>query len=242
MRGAPTGRGKPRIGAATQGYPEGNSRSGNAAGGCHNDLQPKEVRGTESIVVAKETIRIFIGIPLPEEVAKRLSEVGEIFKGVARPIAAANLHLTLRFLGNRPVGEVPKLEEVLGRIARKGEPFRMVVSGVGAFPSVRRARVVWVGIGPGADEAIALQERVEAKMRRMGYPPEERFHPHITVGRLKVPRDVSEQMEESEVISLEGCDIDVPEMVLFRSELIPGGARYSPLSVFKLGEGKEQSD
>ena len=118
-----------------------------------------------------------------------LSRVYEQMGGVAgalsvRWVPAPNLHLTLKFLG--PV-RAAAVEAVAARLAAGlggVRPFELEARGVGAFPSVERPRVLWVGVSA-QPALVALQQAVEGWMAEIGFPRDERaYHPHITIGRV----------------------------------------------------------
>lgn len=183
-------------------------------------------------------IRLFVGLPLPGSLAGELEEVAQSFRDVgARPIPARNLHLTLRFLGNRPAEEEEAIRTALADSVNEHGPFSMVFGQLGAFSSVRRARVVWVGIEEGVAQLTALQRDVEDHLRRIGFEKDERFHPHVTIARMRRPGDVSSALERAPAGRVAGERVAVDRVVLFRSDLLPSGAEYSVVGDFALGQG-----
>lgn len=140
-------------------------------------------------------------------------------------------HVTLRFLG--AVGEdalAPLVECVEARLA--GEPaFELGLAGVGAFPSGRRPRIVWIGLAP-EEPAAKLASAVERGVVDAGFAPEERpFHAHITLGRVRRGRRAP-RLDEAPVTP--GPPFSVHEVVLFQSHLGNDGARYTPLERLSL--------
>ncbi len=142
-------------------------------------------------------------------------------------VEPANLHFTLRFVGDTPERDV----EAVARAAEGlGEwPLRLVLRGVGAFPSPRRARVVWIGLSEGA-EALgevcrALNGRLEATS---GLPPEPReFAPHLTIGRVKVPVPSGALADRIEELRHEDFGEFAAEgFALYHSTLTPRGPVY----------------
>src|ERR687894_1664624 len=102
-------------------------------------------------------MRVFVAVFPPPEVQKALMEAARAFPANAfRRTPPARVHLTLKFLGEVPPEDLPRVTAALGRAARQGEPFDAVVSDFGAFPSPRRARILWAGIGAGAEGFGAL--------------------------------------------------------------------------------------
>jgi len=150
------------------------------------------------------------------------------------------MHLTLHFLGHLPVPRVEDLSSRLAPIVETHHPFRLVARGVGAFPSVSRAQVVWAGIsGTELPRLVALQGDLGDGLRQAGVPVEDRrFRPHLTLARVQRPLRAPERRRLQEWSSAWG-DIDlgelpVTEVRLMRSQLGGGPPRYSTLASFAL--------
>ena len=112
----------------------------------------------------------------------------------------------------------------------------MVVAGVGAFPQVRRPRVLWAGVREGAESLHRLQPKLESALSAFGVPSEDRsFHPHLTLGRVRRTERLGGLSAEIQ----KWRDVDfgpssVSELVLMRSELRSTGAIHTPLERFPL--------
>lgn len=184
-------------------------------------------------------LRVFIGIGLPSPVKNILKQAQnkaeeEIKK--ARWVRPENIHLTLQFLGNCEDELVPRIDQALASVASKTEPFEFTIAKLGAFPSVKRSRVLWAGIEEGAFEIEKLHEQVENAMMPLGFMPEKRkFHSHITLARLKVPQDVGKAIENARMLSIQE-PVEVRRITLFQSQLNKGGAIYSSLSEREFGK------
>lgn len=142
-----------------------------------------------------------------------------------------NVHITFHFFGNIKEDDVGKIENELGLLAGAEKPFTVKVSGLGAFPSVTNPKVIWAGTSDGSDELIGFQKRLADRILSMGYKLDKRpFKPHFTIGRL---RSASRKKELREKLlglsSFEFGEIALGEIVLFKSDLLPTGARYTPL-------------
>jgi 2'-5' RNA ligase len=180
-------------------------------------------------------MRLFFGVPVNEDVRSRvealqarLRRCGEKVKWVE----PENLHFTLRFVG-----------EVLDRdaevVARAGEglaegsmPVGVRLQGVGAFPSPRRARVVWVKLTQGGDSLARISRGLDARLEAaLALPPEPRgFTPHLTIGRVKVPMSGSalgQAIEELREEDLGGFTAEA--FMLYHSTLTPQGPVYRVL-------------
>lgn len=176
-----------------------------------------------------EHLRVFAGVPLPPEARIALSEriQGLAIPGKTAP--AENWHLTLRFLGRVDTVTFERFLEGLGAV--EGErAFPISFDHFGAFPKAKRATVVWVGLRRGERELTRLNEIAEEAAVRSGIEPEERpFHPHLTLARVRPPADVRRIEDEALELSWV-CD----RVVVFRSHLGGGPARYEALETFPL--------
>jgi len=173
--------------------------------------------------------RVFVAAPLPPEVRFALAErVAELsIPGKVGP--PENWHVTLRFLD---VVDRVTYERFLSQLERVREQFSFPVAldGFGAFPKPRKATVFWAGIGRGTTDISLLNEIAEDAAISAGLSPEERpFHPHLTLARIRPPADVRDLVEEDLDLGWR-CD----RVVVFRSHLGRGPARYEPLDSVNL--------
>lgn len=184
-----------------------------------------------------ERVRSFVAILLSEEV--RAAIAAEIAR--LRPLAPRvswvsppNLHLTLKFLGELPPETFEQVKEGLAAAVAGAAPFSLHFCGLGAFPGMARPRVVWVGVEDGGQAAQALQARVEAALTPRGFAREERpYSPHLTIGRVRVPRGLAElQQAMARDARVEFGRLQVGGLSLMRSDLSPAGSRYTELAAF----------
>jgi RNA 2',3'-cyclic 3'-phosphodiesterase len=132
-------------------------------------------------------MRLFFALPLPSEVKETLrpllDEARKVSGGGVGFTKPEQLHFTLAFLGEQPG---PEEALAAGESLREVPRFELVLSGVGAFPSTMRPRVLWIGVTGGAAELIAAAERLQRALRERGFTLEERkFRPHLTLGRVR---------------------------------------------------------
>lgn len=183
-------------------------------------------------------IRAFIAIDLTPDILQHLDHISVQLKtrleGVpVRWVPVENIHLTLKFLGDVSLANVEMLKKILQTEVNGHHPFEISVGGLGAFPSIRRPRVVWVGVEAPA-ELAAVQSGVESAMARLGYAREERpFSAHLTLGRVSrnaLGRDERLICEAIESIKLGFLGVArVNEVHLYKSDLHPNGAIYTRL-------------
>jgi len=181
-------------------------------------------------------LRLFIGVPISGRVQSALSAVlPPNLPG--RVIPATKWHFTLRFLGKTEAALIPRLAESLGS-AKLGKSFEIELSGLGAFPNPRRARVLWAGVSTGKPQLESLAQEVERAVQRAGFAAEERqFKPHLTLSRMQPPLNILELVDRG--ASVRATTL-VDEVVLFHSRTDPGGAVYESLARFPLTRSRLQ--
>jgi len=183
-------------------------------------------------------VRLFLAIDLPDSVRAALVDLqGSLRRSCPgwRWVRPEGIHLTLRFLGEVAPSDEARQRETWRRVVAGGARFRFDVGGLGVFPGGARPRVLWVGVedlsSSGALAAIAAG--LELAARDLGFGPEERpFRAHLTLARAD--RD-GRPVAPSPAAAV-ARDVPAEEVVLFRSELDPRGARYFRVAAFPLGE------
>jgi len=159
--------------------------------------------------------------------------------GDVKWVEPENLHVTLLFLGEVDNRDVVEVCRAVTACCREQPAFPMSVETLGAFPNLRRPRTVWVGVGEGAEEVIALHDALEETLLELGcYRREQRpFAPHITLGRVK--RDDSPTDELAGLLAKkaewQGGETSVREVLVMSSELRSEGPVYTVLSRARLG-------
>ena len=179
-------------------------------------------------------MRLFIAIELPAELKKDLGKLHSNIPG-ARWVPAAQIHLTLAFLGEVEEASAWRLNTELARIQLPA--FTLTLTGLGCFPQRQRPRVLWVGLAPEA-RLTNLVAAVQSAILDCGLPVEERpFTAHITLARLRfpAPREVGAFLDQPlpEPLPL----LPVEEFILFESRLSPQGVEHRPLTSFPLTAG-----
>ena len=182
-------------------------------------------------------IRAFIAIELPEGVKFFLKELLaqlRSFGGSVRWTRPESIHLTLKFLGNVNNKLQTDLQVALTPVFTKQKPFLLTVSGVGAFPSLNKARVIWAGLEDPSGLSVALAAELEDTLEPLGFQKEKRsFTPHLTLGRVKSGIGSSELVGVMRQMSaISGPAFLADHAVLFESVLKPSGAEYSSLRRF----------
>jgi RNA 2',3'-cyclic 3'-phosphodiesterase len=139
-------------------------------------------------------------------------------------------HLTLHFFEELPPERIPPAVEAMAEAAGGVGPFDLEVRGVGAFPAAGRPRVVWAGVTEGSTTVRSLVDRLRRALSERGFAVEARpFIPHLTLARVRSPRDVTwarQFLASPENGSRVWTRTRATELLLKESELLPTGARH----------------
>ncbi len=182
----------------------------------------------------ESSIRSFIAIDLSDPARRQIEAfIQELRKSDAQVgwVRTEGIHLTLKFLGNVAPESIEEIKPALARIASQTAPIRIEPAACGAFPTIKSPRVIWVGLSGQIGPLAQLARRLETAMVPLGFEPEGRpFKPHLTVGRVKGRL----RLQALQQILLAHRDFtaepfDAAEVVLYKSDLRPDGARYTPL-------------
>lgn len=165
---------------------------------------------------------------LPEELTRSArAELGP----AARPVGPGGMHLTLAFLGEVSGEKAEAAGECLDVLSGFG-PFKAAAGEAGFFPSPDRPRVFWLGFGAGAARLAEAAAKLSSSLRAAGFVLEDRdFVPHLTLARLKgsVPPAAAGRAAAAAEELCRGSVFPVTGAVLFSSELLPGGPKYTEL-------------
>jgi 2'-5' RNA ligase len=193
----------------------------------------------KGFVPAKGVKRLFIAVDIGDEVRRNLLAEQSILRRdwpAIKWVAVENIHLTLVFLGDVFIEQVPRLVEALDRVAGGTAPFTCGVAGVGTFGSPRAPRVVWAGVTGGRERLAVLQRDVDVAVRALGLRGEERaFTPHLTMARVKWAADAKGLADRLAVAPGKPLgNVAVGAVELIGSELTPKGPVYTVLHTARL--------
>jgi 2'-5' RNA ligase len=191
-------------------------------------------------------LRCFLAVELPATLQEAIRSATlavrrDIGSERVRWIPVQNIHLTLKFLGDTAPTGLAQIQAALEAEVPQYTAFNVALQGVGAFPSLKRARVLWLGLE--APAALgSLQRELDVATKRLGYSSEEReFSPHLTLGRVRQNASTTDLQKIREV--LEGAQIGrvgelpVAAVHLYQSELLPSGSVYHQLCTVRLATG-----
>ncbi len=174
--------------------------------------------------------RLFIAIDPPDNIRAGLARICFGLKGV-RWTPEEQIHLTLRFIGEVDRLTTRRIDEVLREL--QFAPFSISLAGCGVFPPRGMPRILWAGLAR-SEELFALQARIETRLvNRAGIAPEgRRYHPHLTLARLKRP--VTRQVRDFLALhgGLASPAFTVERFHLYESRLAPGGAIHSKIASY----------
>jgi RNA 2',3'-cyclic 3'-phosphodiesterase len=194
-------------------------------------------------MAANNTTRLFVAVFPPTEVARRLAEAASAMARGLSPKAVAwtrleQIHLTLNFLGNVESAKLDDVQRVVEAACRHGERHVLRAHGIGCFPSPARPRIVWAGIGEAVAILEELKRTLDESLGSLGYAPDMRpFHPHLTIGRIKLLNGGDRRHLAATLPAWSEVDFGswtVERIDLMRSALAPAGAKYALIQSFTL--------
>jgi len=188
------------------------------------------------------SVRTFLGVPLTEELREAIHSLQSGLKSRIRDIRWSrpeNLHLTLHFFGETEQENLEKIRVSVLSVKRCHRPFQVDVIGLGAFPSLRRPKVIWLGLNP-QNQLGQLHRDCRRALHAAGLVTDSRsYSPHLTIGRAKNRTNELTVLGSELGHQLVG-HLPVDRLILYESRLKPGGAEHIPL--FTIGLDNETDD
>ena len=185
-------------------------------------------------------IRTFVAIFPPPEVRKALFLAAQNLPTSKdfRLVAQEKIHLTLKFLGDVAEDELDNVKQALQPISESHDPFEVSTSAFGAFPSEKKARILWAGIEAGSKNLRTMAEDVENLLAPAGFERETRpYLPHLTLGRTRSRQTKLPTPEPSPPplrFTVSGID-------LVKSAPGPNGVTYSVLATYPFASSQQVS-
>jgi len=182
-------------------------------------------------------LRLFAAVEIPEDIRGALAEavlpVRERFPK-ARWVPIQNQHVTVKFLGSTYPRLVEWVTGSISTVAGRHAPFPTRVEGLGAFPSGRKARVLWAGLDDGDGRLERLAAALDEALAREFAPEKRAFTPHLTVVRFDPPVGLG-PLE----VAFASEPFEIDRIVLFRSHLRRPAPVYEPLGIYPLGSARD---
>jgi len=182
-------------------------------------------------------MRTFIAIELPKEIKTALSRLQEQLKKSEADVnwvEPQNIHLTLKFLGERDYKKISIISAITEEIVQDKAQFTASITSIGAFPSINSPRVIWAGINKGDAQIKEIAAELEEKIAKAGIPKEDRpFSSHITIGRMRSVKNLDKLIQEINKIAAgfdkQNLEFSVKSITLFKSTLSSKGPTYEVL-------------
>jgi 2'-5' RNA ligase len=179
-------------------------------------------------------MRTFIAIESPSEIKAALAALQTALRRAGADVSwtkPENLHLTLNFLGEVDERRIVEVEKACIDLAAEFQPFTLRLNDTGFFPNARQPRVLWAGLSGEVENVAEMHRRLDERLSLIGFKREEKkFHPHLTIGRLKSNKKTRELIALTDAYRLPALSFVVTEIVLMKSELHPAGAEYTPMA------------
>ena len=185
-------------------------------------------------------MRTFIAIDIDDEnLVTRIIEIERTLKASGahlKLVEPENLHITLKFLGEIDPKDLDIILDVVRKYSQEEHPFEIKLKGIGAFPSMKAPRVVWIGIDKNREKIISLATKISEALEKLGFRKEEReFHPHITIARVKrFNASLKNFINANQDIEI--GEYYVRSIRIKKSTLTPHGPIYTTLSEIPLPE------
>jgi RNA 2',3'-cyclic 3'-phosphodiesterase len=182
-----------------------------------------------------QNVRTFTAVEVWPEIRERARVLINRFKDTTAKVTWVKpdqMHLTMNFLGDVPMNDVPAVCKAVAEAAEPFQPFDIEMAGVGVFPSYDNPRTIWLGVGDGSDELVALHTALQERLGDLGFRIEaRRFHPHLTLGRVRSvpagPGQLAGLIKQH--ADFEAGPMMVSEITVFSSELGREGPTYEAL-------------
>nr|AIF08829.1 2'-5' RNA ligase (ligT) [uncultured marine thaumarchaeote KM3_32_G12] len=176
-------------------------------------------------------MRIFVAIEVSDkDVLNSIHKIQTELNIKAKPVELHNMHFTVQFLGEVSEEMVGKISDALNNI--EFSAFSISFASIGVFPNPNSPRVIWIGTDDGVNELEKLAEMIRSNLSYLGFSPDKKFKPHVTIFRVKNKiEDLSSKLEKFSSYSF-GKQL-VSEIKLKKSELTQNGPIYTDLLVVK---------
>ena len=200
-------------------------------------------------VIAPKSYRVFVALPLPEEVNAKLSALQQWLRretggDFVRWVRAEKFRLTIRFFGDLPAAKLPALEAAVRQTASLHQQIELTATGAGWFGHRQQPGVIWAGITGDVKALRALESAIDRATDLLGARRDPTpFEPHLTLGRAsRCSGDQSRRLKEV-IASKANAALGswrADTLLLLRSDLLPTGADYTELNRFELGRRVER--
>jgi 2'-5' RNA ligase len=180
--------------------------------------------------------RLFFALGTPGPVKEAIAELSLRLQHTGADVRwepPGRFHCTVRFLGETDEELIPGLATAASEVAGGLPAPKVEYAGLGAFPTLRDPRVVWLGLNEVGGTLLRLRRELDASLLRLGCSPDTKgFHPHVTLGRVRGRRGMGDLITAMESATFESAPATLRELLLMRSELRSTGSVYTTLHAF----------
>jgi 2'-5' RNA ligase len=177
-------------------------------------------------------LRLFVAVDIPaavrDELHRRMAPYRERVPE-ARWTRPENWHVTIKFLGATYPRLVNVVKTTVAVAAASAQSFQSAITVLGAFPSARRARVLWSGLEDESERLASVAKDLDERLREHFKPEARSLTPHLTLARLRSPINLEEAAPEWIGFPVASAPFTIDRLILYRSHLSPRGARYEPV-------------
>ena len=188
-------------------------------------------------VKESETVRSFLAIELAEDLVPKILDVQKEFKKTnanIKYVPSQNMHFTLKFFGNIDLDMVEDISMAVEKVIKNYSSFELNIKTCGCFPNMKVIKVLWLGLDEGSP-IKDLQKDLDKEFRKLGFKKEKNFISHLTIGRVKSPKNKQEIRKTIEKLeNIEIGQMTVSKICLQKSTLTPQGPIYEDIKVFEL--------
>ncbi|MBI5207183.1 MAG: RNA 2',3'-cyclic phosphodiesterase [Candidatus Firestonebacteria bacterium] len=187
--------------------------------------------------MSSENIRMFIAVDINKEIKNRIEEIYKKLTPITAFVKWTNMeqiHITLKFFPHFPLNKLSFFYETVSSVVCKFKPFIFTISGLGVFPDIKHARVIWTGIQEGLSSLYELQSQLDhtLKARELADIEDRSFNPHITIARIKETVGIKSFLEKIDIndpLFMNLGTQKVNNIKIIKSVLTPMGAQYTEL-------------
>ena len=175
-------------------------------------------------------MRTFIAIDLPSSIKEKIAQIQTAFKECDlsfKWVKPQNIHLTLKFLGNIEEKQLDQIKNIITEISQDFKSLQVQFTDFGFFPNERRPRVFFIATS-GEDLLKSLAQKLEERLKKIGFEAEHRFKSHLTLARIKSLENIDCLKRKMKEIKLTG-EFAIDEIILFKSTLTRTGPIYEKI-------------
>lgn len=183
-------------------------------------------------------MRTFIAIDTPEDIKLKISEVQYELKNSWADVkweSSNKFHITIKFLGEIKEFQIGEIIESIRNVANHYSRFKVKYKNLGCFPNLKNPRVIWIGCEDLNGTLEKIKNSLDEELKKYGFEIEDRkFHPHITLGRVKSSKGIKNLLPIIENLNFDTDATECRGILLMKSDLKPTGSEYTIIKSIEL--------